>query len=142
MSNPATSHFPPADDRPDHPRICFHPGDDRRGNGGRCYHASDNVGGDRIRAAGGNTTTNCFRPAGDGTSTKCFHASSYAAPHPCFRPADDEPVAIGTGRPVSPCHHPIGPGDHAGRPEDLAAGLHHTLTEFEQRHLAALSSRS
>lgn len=158
MPNPATTHFPPAgdpalststgcfhpdDDRRDDPRVCFHPGDDRRGNGGRCHHASDNVGGDRIRAAGGNTTTNFSRTTDDGTSTKCFHASSYGGgSHPCFRPADDEPVAIGTGRSVSPCHHPSEPGEHTGRPEDLAAGLHRTLTEFEQRHLAALSSRS
>jgi hypothetical protein len=149
-----TACFHPDDDRRDHSRVCFHPDDDRRGNGGRCYHASDNVGGDRIRAADDGTSTKCFRAADDGTSTKCFraaddgtstkcfHASSYEARHPHFRPAADEPVAIRTGGSVSPCHHPSEPGDHTGRPEDLAAGLHRTLTEFEQQHLAALSSRS
>ena len=107
------------DDRRDHSGVCFHPGDDRRDQSG--VH---------------------FRPADDNTSTKSFNASSSDVSHPCFRPADDEPVAIGTGRPVSPCHHPSEPGDHTGRTENLAAGLHRTLTEFEQQHLAALSSRS
>jgi hypothetical protein len=49
---------------------------------------------------------------------------------------DDEPVAIGVGQGVSPCHHPSEPGD------DLANGLHRALTELERQHLAALSSRS
>ena len=104
MPNHTMTHLPLAEAAwPDHSRVCFHPGDDRLGNGG------------------GNTTT------------KCFHVSSNGGSHPCFRPADDEPVAMGTGGSVSPCHHPS---------EDLAAGLHRTLTELEQQALATLSSRS
>jgi len=71
-----------------------------------------------------------------GAYAQRFPASSIGGGHACFRPADDEPVAIGAGQGVSPCHHPSEPGD------GLAAGLHRTLTEFEQQHLAVLSSRS
>jgi hypothetical protein len=92
------------------------------------------------------TGTSCFHPDDDRRdhSGVCFHPGDDRRDHSGVysRPADDEPVAIGTGRPVSPCHHPSEPGDQTGRGGDLAAGLHRTLTEFEQQHLTALSSRS
>ncbi|MEU4244735.1 hypothetical protein [Actinoplanes sp. NPDC026619] len=100
--------------RLDHAGVCFHPDDDRRDHSGVCFHPDD----DR-RGNGG----------------RCHHAADTPTTTSCFRPADDEPVAIGAGRPVNSCHHPSEPGD-------LAADLHRTLTDFEQEHLAALSSRS
>jgi hypothetical protein len=124
------------DDRRDHAGVCFHPGDDRGDHSGGCFHPGD----DRGDHSGG-----CFHPGDDGRghSGGCFHPGDdqRGDVRICFHP-DDGPVAIGTGSPVSPCHHPSEPGDHTGRSEDLAAGLHRTLTEFEQQHLAALSSRS
>jgi hypothetical protein len=85
----------------------------------------------------------CFHPGDDrrGNGAGCYHPSDHVR-NDRIRAADHEPVAIGTGQSVSPCHHPSEPGDHTGRGDDLAAGLHRTLTEFEQQHLAALSSRS
>ena len=99
---------------PDHTGLCFRPADG--------FHQDD----DRRDHSGV-----CFHPGDDrrGDAGICFHPG-------------DEPVAIGAGSSVSPCHHPSEPGDPTGRTDDLVAGLHRTLTGFEQQHLAALSSRS
>jgi len=107
---------------------CFHPDDDdRRGDAGICFHPGDA----RHDHSGG-----CFHPGDDGRghSGGCFHPGDDWRDH-----GGDEPVAIGTGQSVSPCHHPSEPGDDTG---NLAAALHRTVTEFEQQHLAALSGRS
>jgi len=68
---------------PDHTGLCFRPAD--------CFHQDD----DRRDHSGV-----CFHPGDDrrGDAGICFHPG-------------DEPVAIGTGSSVSPCHHPSEPGD-------------------------------
>jgi hypothetical protein len=142
MQNPATIQLSPASTgQPERSGASFRPADDNTGN--QCFRpADDSTRNQCFRPADDGTGNQCFRPADDGNGGRCFRPADDHTGNQCFRPADDEPLATGTGRPVSSGHHPSEPGDHAGRPEGLAADLHRTLSEFERQHLAGLSSRS
>jgi hypothetical protein len=128
---------------------CFHPGDDvathsEPNTGGRCLRP-----GDAGPSAGhacfhpSDSVSPCFHP-GDGEPTgrpvsPCFHPIDDRL---CFHPGDgfppdDDRLCFHPGDPAAVAPRPVNSGHHPA--DDLAAGLHLSLTGIDERHLAVLA---